>query len=281
MNRLVEPLRLIGRWALPPRCAGCGSIVSEDHRFCGTCWSGLRFLAPPWCAGCNRPFDYERGQGALCGACLADPPRHAGVRAAVAYDAVSRRLALRLKYGRRIGLAETMARHMTRLMPEDVELIVPVPLHRWRLWARGFNQSVAIGAAFGRATSRPMDRTAMIRTRATPELKGYGHDARARAVRGAFAVPDRGRVAGRRIALVDESIPAARRRERSRRCCFAQAQRRSRSCAGRAFSAKAMIDKAWLRPHFQGHGACRDLHQSFLSLLHARDAAARVQGRGA
>ena len=204
MNRLVEPLRLIGRWALPPRCAGCGSIVSEDHRFCGTCWSGLRFLAPPWCAGCNRPFDYERGQGALCGACLADPPRHAGVRAAVAYDAVSRRLALRLKYGRRIGLAETMARHMTRLMPEDVELIVPVPLHRWRLWARGFNQALAIGAALGRATSRPMDRTALIRTRATPALKGYGHDARARAVRGAFAVPDRDRVAGRRIALVDD-----------------------------------------------------------------------------
>lgn len=93
---------------------------------------------------------------------------------------------------------------MMRLMPEDVELIVPVPLHRWRLWARGFNQSVAIGAALERATGRPMDRTALIRTRATPALKGQGHDARARAVRGAFAVPDRDRVAGRRIALVDD-----------------------------------------------------------------------------
>lgn len=201
---LAEPLRLIGRWALPPRCAGCGALVEEDHRFCAACWGGMRFLGPPWCAGCNLPFDYDRGPGVRCGACLAKPPRHAGVRAAVAYDAVSRRLALRLKYGRRIGLAETMARHMARLVPDGADLIVPVPLHRGRLWSRGFNQSVAIGAALARVTGKPLDRAALVRTRHTPSLKGRGHRARAKAVRGAFAVPDRARVAGRRIALVDD-----------------------------------------------------------------------------
>lgn len=201
---LAEPLKLIGRWALPPRCAGCGATVAEDHRFCAACWGGLRFLGPPWCAGCNRPFSYDRGPDVRCAACLARPPRHAGVRAAVAYDRVSRELALKLKYGRRIGLAETMARHMARLMPENAELIVPVPLHRWRLWSRGFNQSVAIGAALARGTGRPLDRTALVRTRHTPSLKGRGHGARAKAVKGAFAVADRAAVAGRRIALVDD-----------------------------------------------------------------------------
>lgn len=201
---LTAPLELVARWALPPRCAGCGVLVGEDHRFCAGCWGGLRFLGPPWCAGCNLPFDYDRGPDARCGACLAKPPRHAGVRAAVAYDEVSRQLALRLKYGRRIGLAETMARHMARLVPGEVDLLVPVPLHHWRLWSRGFNQSVAIGAALGRITRVPLDRAALVRTRATPSLKGRGHDARARAVRGAFAVPARARVAGRRIALVDD-----------------------------------------------------------------------------
>lgn len=164
----------------------------------------MRFLGPPWCAGCNAPFEYDRGEGARCAACVADPPRHAGVFAAVAYDDVSRRLALDLKYGRRVGLAETMARHMVRQMPGDAELILPVPLHRWRLWARGFNQSVAIGAALARSSGLPLDRFALARTRATPSLKGRGQAARAKAVRGAFAVPDRGRVAGRRIALVDD-----------------------------------------------------------------------------
>ncbi|WP_245841882.1 ComF family protein [Sphingomonas lenta] len=201
---LTTPLKLVGRWALPPRCAGCGVLVGEDHRFCTGCWGGLRFLGPPWCAGCNLPFDYDRGPDARCGACLAKPPRHAGVRAAVAYDKVSRQLALRLKYGRRIGLAETMARHMARLVPAEIDLLVPVPLHRWRLWSRGFNQSVAIGAALGRIAGLPLDRAALARTRATPSLKRRGHGARAKAVRGAFAVPDRARVAGRRIGLVDD-----------------------------------------------------------------------------
>ncbi|HEX8388698.1 MAG TPA: ComF family protein [Sphingomonas sp.] len=204
MAGLLTPLRLIGSWALPPRCASCGEVVGDAHRFCAPCWSGMRFLGPPWCAGCNRPFEYDRGPDARCGECLADPPRHAGVRAAVAYDDTSRRLALRLKYGRRIGLAATMARYMARLMPDNVDLIVPVPLHRWRLWARGFNQSVAMGDALTALTGRPMDRLALVRTRATPSLKGRGHKARAKAVRGAFAVIDRERVAGRRIALVDD-----------------------------------------------------------------------------
>lgn len=204
MRGLVEPLTLIGRWALPPRCAGCGATVDEDHRFCSGCWGGLRLLGPPWCAGCNLPFDYDRGADARCAACLARPPRHAGVRAAVAYDAVSSQLALRLKYGRRIGLGETVARHMVRLVPFEAELIVPVPLHRWRLWTRGFNQSVAVGAALARLCAKPLDRGALVRIKHAPSLRGRGRGARAKAVKGAFAVPDRARVAGRRIALVDD-----------------------------------------------------------------------------
>lgn len=200
----LDIARLAGRWALPPRCPGCGGVVEDDHRFCAGCWNGLRFLGPPWCAACNLPFDYDRGPDARCGACLDQPPRHSGVRAAVAYDAVSRRLALRLKYGRRVGLADTIARQMRRLVPEEADLIVPVPLHRWRLWSRGFNQSVAIGASLARASGRRLDRGALVRTKATPSLRGHGHRARARAVRGAFAVPDLARVAGRRIALIDD-----------------------------------------------------------------------------
>lgn len=204
MTGLLRILTAAGRFALPPRCPGCGMIVEHDHRFCGGCWSRVRFLGPPWCAGCKAPFAFDRGEGALCGPCLADPPRHAGVFAAVAYDELSRRLALDLKYGRRVGIAETMARYMRRSVPDDVDLLVPVPLHRWRLWARGFNQSVVIGAALASSTGVPLDRTALVRIRATPSLRGSGRAARARAVRGAFTVPDRGRVGGRRIGLIDD-----------------------------------------------------------------------------
>ncbi|WP_267396876.1 MULTISPECIES: ComF family protein [unclassified Sphingomonas] len=190
--------------ALPPRCGGCGVPVAEDHRFCASCWSSLRFIAPPWCAGCNRPFAFDRGEGVLCGHCLAMPPRHGGVRAAVAYGDVARQLALKLKYGGRTGVAETMARQMARLVPAELDLLVPVPLHRWRLWARGYNQAGLIATALGRRCGCAVDLTVLARARRTPVLQGLDRRARASAVTGAFRIADRGRIKGRTIGLVDD-----------------------------------------------------------------------------
>ena len=200
-------LRLLDRivsLALPARCPGCGTAVDADGRFCTGCWTGLRFLGPPWCAGCNRPFAHDRGIDALCGRCLADPPTHAGVRAAVAYGEVARALALRLKYGGRMGAAATMAAAMARLLPPDAELLVPVPLHCWRLWSRGYNQAALIARAVGRRSGLPVDPFALVRTRRTPPLKGMGPRARAAAVARAFAVVRPDAVAGRAVVLVDD-----------------------------------------------------------------------------
>lgn len=203
---VLEPLRAIGRLAVPPRCAGCGDPVVDDHRFCATCWSGLRFLGPPWCAGCNVPFAFDRGPDARCAACLARPPRHAGVRAAVAYGPVARTLALRLKYGGRIAFGETMARQMARLVPADAQLLVPVPLHRGRIWTRGFNQAALVADALGKRTGVAHDRLSLVRTRGTTILRGLGRRQRGKAVAGAFAVTEKGRerMRGRAVVLVDD-----------------------------------------------------------------------------
>ncbi len=200
----VAPIRRLIGLALPPRCAGCGLPVAEDHRFCAVCWAGLRFLGPPWCAACNRPFAFDRGETAVCGACMAEPPRHAGVRAAVAYGPVARDLALRLKYGGRIAFAETMARQMLRQLPKEIDLLVPVPLHRWRLWSRGFNQAALIADAVARLSGVRHDRDVLVRRRRTILLRGLGGRQRATAVAGAFAVAAPDRVRGRTIALVDD-----------------------------------------------------------------------------
>lgn len=202
--RIRDPFRHIVGIALPPRCPSCGVPVAEDHRFCAMCWTALRFLGPPWCAGCNRPFAFDRGEDACCAACLVAPPRHAGVRAAVAYGPIARILALRLKYGGRIAFAETMARQMRRLLPADTDLLVPVPLHRWRIWSRGFNQAALIADSVAVLSGVRHDRNVLIRTRRTILLRGLGGRQRAKAVAGAFGVVAPDRVRGRTIALVDD-----------------------------------------------------------------------------
>jgi ComF family protein len=126
------------------------------------------------------------------------------VRAAVAYGPVPRALALGLKYGRRTGYAATAARLMRRHVPDDAELLVPVPLHRWRLWARGYNQAGLIAAELARSTGVPLDRSAIERVRATQSLRGLSPAQRRRAVNGAFRLRAEVDVAGRHVVLVDD-----------------------------------------------------------------------------
>lgn len=179
--------------------------VEAQGRFCAACWGSLHFIGPPWCMGCNTPFDVAAVAGLRCEDCLTRPPRHDGVRAAVAYGGVARRLALKLKYGGRMGAATTMAALMRRHLPAGADLLVPVPLHRRRLWQRGYNQAGLIAAALA-GDGLPFATDALIRTRATPVLRGMNGRIRREVVRGAFAVTPAGqaRVAGARIVLVDD-----------------------------------------------------------------------------
>ncbi|BCI72590.1 hypothetical protein SUS17_1939 [Sphingomonas sp. S17] len=176
--------------------------MENDHRFCAACWGGLRFLDASGCPGCGMPG--EGGTALRCGPCLADPPAHAGIYAAVAYGPIARELPIRLKHGGRIGVADTMAGPMARRMPPGAELLVPVPLHRWRLWRRGFNQAVLIAAALSKRTGVPVARDALVRIKPTPLLRGLSPRQRRAAVTSAFRVHDREAVVGRHIVLVDD-----------------------------------------------------------------------------
>ena len=205
--RLFQPLRAIVDFALPPRCPACGVVVEEDHRFCLECWRKLDFLGGGGCAGCGLPFDQTRPPDSLCLQCLAAPPRHDGVRAAVTYGEIARAVALKLKHGRKPGVARIIARHLARHVEAGPQaLLVPVPLHRWRIWSRGFNQSALIADAVSALTGVPVLLDGIERRKATPLLRGLGAAARARAVRGAFALDPARKplLAGRTVYLVDD-----------------------------------------------------------------------------
>lgn len=200
-------LRPVLDFALPPRCPGCGAVTAEPHRFCLACWSDLVFLGDPCCARCALPFDYDAGADALCGACLAHPPRYDRLRAAVAYGDIPRAVALKLKYGGRPGIAETVARFMARhVAAESDATLVPVPLHRWRIWRRGYNQAALIATALSRRSGLAARLDLIERVRRTPPLKGLNPRERRDALRGAFRVPARHKaeVKGRRFLLIDD-----------------------------------------------------------------------------
>ena len=201
-------VRQIVDFALPPRCPGCGTVTQDDHSFCLECWQALTFLGEPCCARCGFPFEYESPLEQECGACLADPPAFDRLRAAVAYGEIARRVVLKLKYSGRPGVAETLAHFMRRhLVQEDpTAILAPVPLHRWRIWKRGYNQSALIATALAKRTGVETRLDLLQRIKATPPLKGLGRRERALAVRGAFRVNPEHKpfLAGRPVLLVDD-----------------------------------------------------------------------------
>jgi ComF family protein len=202
-------LRELVDFALPPRCPACGEIVGDPHSFCFPCWRSLAFLGKPCCVRCGLPFEFGgEAEDVECGRCLADPPPFERLRAAVAYGDTARKVALRLKYSGRPAVAGTLARFMLRhLDPEGGEgLLIPVPLHRWRIWRRGYNQAALIADELAAASGMRAEHRFLHRVRSTPSLRGLGRRERALAVRGAFRVDPaaRERLRGRRIILVDD-----------------------------------------------------------------------------
>jgi ComF family protein len=174
------------------------------------CWQKLEFLGPPWCRGCAAPFVFDRGADAYCAACIANPPRHDGIRAAVKYDDLSARVALRLKYGGKIGLARVIAQQLLRHVPEEMDqlVITPVPLHWTRIWSRSFNQSALIGKQLAALTGIAFVPDLLVRHKRTPSMRGLDPKRRRKAVASAFALHPKykGTLEGRKIILIDDVL---------------------------------------------------------------------------
>lgn len=213
LARLADVLRSTGRraldLALPPRCLGCGTEVGADAGLCAGCWRDLSFIGPPLCDRCGRPFDFADAAMLVCGACIASPPLFARARTVVAYDDASKGMILAFKHADRTDAAPAFAAWMARAGAELVDaadLIAPVPLHRWRLWTRRYNQSALIAQALGRIAGRVVVPDLLARRRRTPTQGGLSRAGRRRNVEGAFAVrpAHRDGLAGRRVLLIDD-----------------------------------------------------------------------------
>lgn len=217
LERFAHSLGRTGRAAfdvlLPPCCPTCDAPVDAPGLMCASCFNRLTFIAAPCCPRCGVPLAARHTPGAagLCPACRARPPVFERARAALLYDAGAERLILPLKYADRTELAAVLALHMARAGAEllaAADYLVPVPLHRRRLFARRYNQAALLGRALAHRTGRRMLADALRRSRATSPLGELSAAARAREVAQAFAVrvSRAPALVGRRILLIDDVL---------------------------------------------------------------------------
>lgn len=159
-------------------------------------------------------MDSSNAGGAECARCLRTPPNFRRARSAARYRAAAEddpeslpSLIRRHKYGLDQSVGRALAEFLPAELPlesGDIDVVIPVPLHRKRLWWRGFNQAAILAQEIARRIGAPLDTAALVRTRATRPQTARDHDERIRNVRGAFAARKPRRIAGRGVLLVDD-----------------------------------------------------------------------------
>ena len=194
---------------LPPTCLSCDAAVKEQGSVCVRCWREIRFIEKPYCSVLGSPFAYDLGEEAQSAQAIAYPPVFNRARSAVLYDETARKLVQGLKFSDRTDLAPWMAQWMVRASRDfnlENTLVLPVPLHRRRLFARRFNQSAELARNIATLSQLTYAPELLIRFRATRQQVGLGVKERKKNVNGAFRVP-KGmgiHIKGRSVLLIDD-----------------------------------------------------------------------------
>lgn len=214
-----------------PHCPSCDAIapaVGSSTGLCTVCSESL-YEVEPACPRCAEPYDTAPVKVApICARCRRQPPPFQATCALYRFGGELAVALRRLKYNRRPDIARALAPLMApamRLAMRDADLAVPMPLHWRRLSARTFNQADLLlrhahrlavepgprsdetdGDLSSGASDIVIDRLSLRRIRATPPQSGTSAARRASNVAGAFAVCPRRRrrIAGKRIALLDD-----------------------------------------------------------------------------
>ena len=197
---------------LPPRCIVTGEIVDQQGLLSPTAWRELNFIAKPQCVRCGIPFEFldeTEIQESICGGCMKYSPIYGMARSALVYDDASRDVVLGFKHGDQIHAAPCFVPWLERAGADiltQADFLVPIPLHRWRLLKRRFNQSAIIAQHLSKRTKIPFILNALERVRATP-VQGYLQPKeRKKNVKNAFAVPEDiiPKIRNNHIVLIDD-----------------------------------------------------------------------------
>ncbi len=201
-------------WLLPPLCPVTGEGVEKQGMLAPQAWARLRFIAPPFCGGCGVPLPFavdDSSDAVRCAPCLQTPPAFDAARASFVYDDDSRDLILRFKHADHTYIVRTLVPLMIKAGQDfwtDDPLMVPVPLHRWRLLRRRYNQAALLAQGLARAQGLTYAPGLLRRVRSTPTQGRMKAAARQENVRKAFSLAPGAtlQLQGRAVVLIDDVL---------------------------------------------------------------------------
>lgn len=219
-NSFFDTANVYADAVFPRRCAGAIETSAHceiwcDVLFCAACATTLHRVEAPLCACCGAPI-VNIHAAKICKECRDNryhtaPPFEAA-RAVFDYSGAIRSAIHKLKYDGKTALAAPLAGFLIEFLQtsstrcceiDEIDLITTVPLHRWRQWRRGFNQSELLSREVGRHLKKP-SREVLRRTRLTPPQVEMSREERLQNVRNVFATRENCDLKGATILLIDD-----------------------------------------------------------------------------
>ena len=196
---------------MPPVCLACHTPIASRDAVCPACWQKITFIRPPLCDRLGRPMPFDAGDTMVSAAAIANPPSYRKARAVAQYDGIIRQLIHDFKFRDRHearSLFGSWLKNAGTELLSEADIIAPVPLNRFRLLTRRFNQSAILAIELSKHSPPTYRPQLLIRSRRTKTQVGLTHAQRKKNVSGAFHVPPSQRkfVEGMKIILVDDVI---------------------------------------------------------------------------
>jgi ComF family protein len=172
--------------------------------------ASAKLIEPPFCRQCASPFTGTvTGETFVCGYCQDLRFNFSRTVCACRAQGVARDCILRFKYNREMYFGPHLVNWLLGAAQRwidwgEIDAIVPVPLHPRKQRQREFNQAEYLAAALGRAVGVPVLKGKVRRIKDTGTQTKLGAEARARNLRGAFAVRDEAIFKGKRLVLLDD-----------------------------------------------------------------------------
>lgn len=191
----------------PRRCPVCDEIVRPfGEKICLTCLPKLKPVTAPWCMKCGKKLSSQKQE--FCRDCMDRTHKYDRARTLYEYPAAAASI-YRFKYSGRQEYGEFFGEQMGDFLGEFIqgtkaEVLVPVPLHRRKFRARGYNQAACLAKALGRRMQLPVDEKLVRRVKNTAPMKTLNPAQRQNNLKKAFIMDRNDVKLYDRIILVDD-----------------------------------------------------------------------------
>jgi ComF family protein len=207
---LPELVRGFRQLVYPAVCARCEALVADPgDDFCAACADALTADPHFTCPRCTSTVGEHTDVSDGCPRCRNDRFQFESASRLGPYDGVLRDAILAMKHRTGEATAECIGRlwaryHAERFRSLGVNVVIPVPLHWWRRFRRGYNQAETLCAAIARQLGVNHRAGRLRRVRSTPFQAKLAESERRTNVRGAFRASRSARLAGATVLLVDD-----------------------------------------------------------------------------